>query len=122
MKELSCIVCPNSCSLKVELVDGKYVVTGNKCKRGENFAINEMTRPMRTISSTVRTTFSDAPVVPVRVSSEIPKDKIFDVMKEINKVVLNKRVKRGYKVISNCLDLNIDVIVTSNVLVDKKGE
>jgi CxxC motif-containing protein len=119
MKELTCIVCPNSCSLKIEKVNDAWVVTGNKCKRGENFAINEMTRPMRTISSTVRTTFKDAPVVPVRVSGEIPKDKIFDVMNEINKVLLNKRVKRGYPVIKNCLDLKIDIIVTSNVLVEK---
>lgn len=119
MKELTCIVCPNSCSLKAEKVNNVWVVTGNKCKRGENFAINEMIRPMRTISSTVRTIFPDVPVVPVRVSGEIPKDKIFDVMKEINNVLLDKRVKRGYKVINNCLNLNIDIIVTSNILVEK---
>jgi CxxC motif-containing protein len=119
MKELTCIVCPNSCSLKIEKVNDVWVVTGNKCKRGEKFAINEMTCPMRTISSTVRTTFPDAPVVPVRVSAEIPKDKIFDVMEEINKVILDKRVKRGYKVISSCLGLNVDVIVTSNILIEK---
>jgi len=40
-------------------------------------------------------------------------------MEEINKVILDKRVKRGYKVISSCLGLNVDVIVTSNILIEK---
>lgn len=118
-KELTCIVCPNGCSLKITGEEGNYKVTGNICKRGEEFAINEMTCPKRTISSTVKTIFPDVPVVSVRVSSEIPKDKIFMVMDEINKVVLKEKVGIGFKVIENVLSLGVDVIVTSNILLDK---
>lgn len=121
MKELTCIVCPNSCVLTIEVIDGKIIISGNKCKRGETFALNELSDPKRTISSTVKTVFEDCPVVPVKVSSEIPKTEIFNVMKEINKVVLDKRVGRGYKVIENCLNLNIDIVITSNILIDKRG-
>lgn len=119
MRELVCIVCPRGCSLKINEKDGKYDVSGNFCKRGEQFAISEMTEPKRTICSTVRTVFSDVPVLPVRVSSEIPKEKIFDVMKEINSVKLDKRVSRGDIIIENVLGTGVDVIATSDILCEQ---
>ena len=75
-----------------------------------------MTEPKRTICSTVKTVFADVPVLPVRVSADIPKDKIFDVMREINSVTLDKRISGGDAVIENVLGLGVDVISTSNVL------
>lgn len=85
--ELVCIVCPRGCRINVE----NGVVSGNGCKRGEAFALSEMTCPMRTVCSTVATTFEDYPVLPVRTNGEIPKDKIQDLMKEINAVVVDKK-------------------------------
>lgn len=116
MKELTCIVCPNGCSLRVEKKDGQWEVIGNQCKRGITFAIEEMTHPMRTISSTVRTSFPEVPVIPVRVSAEIPKERIFDVMKQINQVRVEKICGTGDVVIENVLGLQVDVIVTSDIL------
>lgn len=115
MRTLTCITCPNGCLLTVEEKDGQILVSGNKCKRGEAFAVAELTHPMRTISSTVRTTNPQIPVLPVRLSAEIPKEKIFDVMREINQVVVDHPVKTGDVVISQVLGLSADVIVTSNV-------
>lgn len=116
MKELVCIVCPRGCTMCIEEKDGVFLISGNSCKRGEAFAKSEMTNPMRTICTTVATAFSDSPVIPVRVSSDIPKDRIFDVMKEINSVILSERIGRGDKVIENVLGLGVDVIATSDVL------
>ena len=76
-----------------------------------------MTCPKRTICSSVKTAFSDVPVLPVRVSADIPKDRIFDVMAEINKVMLTERVERGAVIIPDVLGLGVDVISTSDVLV-----
>ena len=72
--------------------------------------------PKRTSSSVVKTAFDAVPVLPVRVSAEIPKEKIFDVMNEINHVTVKKRLKRGDAVIKNVLSLGVDVIATSGVL------
>lgn len=116
MREMTCITCPNGCHLQIEERDGKILVTGNQCKRGEAFAISELTHPMRTICSTVRTTCREIPVLPVRVSQEIPKERIFDVMKEINRVVLDHPVSAGDVIIPHVLGLEADVIATSNVL------
>lgn len=116
MKEMTCITCPNGCHLQIEEKDEKILVTGNRCKRGETFAISELTHPMRTICSTVRTTCRAVPVLPVRVSQEIPKERIFDVMREINRVVLDHPVSAGDVIIPHVLGLEADVIATSNVL------
>lgn len=116
MKELVCIVCPRGCTMTLE-GEGKDVkVSGNSCKRGAEFAVSEMTEPKRTICTTVRTAFPDVPVLPVRVSKEIPKDKIFDVMAQINKVTVKERVKRGDTIIKDVLGLGADIIATSGVL------
>ena len=116
-RELTCIGCPLGCTITVTM-DGSTVtaVTGNTCPRGKEFAISEMTAPKRTICSTVKTVFSDVPVLPVRVSDDIPKEKIFDVMREINAVTLKERIGRGDAVIKNVLGLGVDVIATSDLL------
>lgn len=119
MKELTCIVCPNGCTLQVEKNGEEWKVTGGRCRRGEAFAIAEMTNPVRTICTTVATSFKDVPVLPVRVSGDIPKKRIFDVMEEINKVKVTERLGRGAVVIENVLGLGVDVIVTSGILAEQ---
>lgn len=116
MKQLVCIGCPRGCRLTIDENNGEYIVTGNTCPRGKEFAISEMTAPKRTICSTVKTAFSDVPVLPVRVSDDIPREKIFDVMREINAVTLKERIGRGDAVIKNVLGLGVDVIATSDLL------
>lgn len=116
MSKLVCIVCPRGCTMDITERDGNFTVSGNFCKRGEKFALSEMTEPKRTICSTVKTSFKEAPVLPVRVSDEIPKDKIFAVMDEINKVTVTNPVGRGDIIIKNVLDLGVDIIATSDLL------
>lgn len=88
MSKLVCIVCPRGCTLQVEQEGDTFRVTGSSCKRGEAFALSEQTAPMRTLCTTVRTAFPDVPVLPVRLSAEIPKGQIFPVMAAINAVTL----------------------------------
>ncbi|MBQ8082845.1 MAG: DUF1667 domain-containing protein [Clostridia bacterium] len=103
--------------MKVEReADGTITVTGNSCPRGELFAHQELTAPKRTICSTVATAFPEAPVLPVRVSTDIPKEKIFDVMKEIDHVRVTTPVHRGDVLIPDVLGTGADVIVTSDLL------
>ena len=109
--ELVCIVCPRGCRIKIE--DG--VITGNTCKKGEAFARSEMTCPMRTVCSTVRTTFSSMPVLPVRTQGEIPKSEIKNLMKEINKVTVDKKVKKGDIILSGVVGTEVNVIATESI-------
>lgn len=120
--EFVCIVCPNGCSLHVEshpAEDGNgisYEVSGNRCQRGVDFAKTEMTSPKRTICSTVQTVFPEVPVLPVRVSAEIPKERIFDVMAEIAGACVKTPIGRGDVVLHDVCGLGVDVIAASNIL------
>lgn len=113
VRELTCIVCPKGCPLKVELENGAVAnVTGHTCPRGKQYAIDECTHPMRTITTTVRAT--DGSVVPVKTATTIPKELMFECMKEINKAVLPLPAHIGDVVIANILGTGADVIVTAN--------
>ena len=116
MKELVCIVCPRGCRMQITEENGKLQIAGNGCKRGAAFAESEWRDPHRTVCTTVRTAFPDVPVLPVRVSREIPKDRIFDVMREIGRTTVKTKLGRGDIVLENVLGLGADVIATSNVL------
>ena len=55
-RELTCIVCPIGCQLSVTLENGVVTeVIGNTCPRGKQYAIDECTNPVRTITTTART-------------------------------------------------------------------
>lgn len=115
-KELVCIVCPRSCRMQIAEANGELQITGNSCKRGAAFAESEWRDPRRTICTTVRTAFPAVPVLPVRVSAPIPKNRIFDVMREVNHVTVTTRPGRGEIILENVLGLGADVIATSNLL------
>ena len=114
VRELTCIVCPKGCPLKVELENGAIVtVTGHTCPRGKQYAIDECTHPMRTITSTARA--ENGEVIPVKTSTTIPKELMFDCMKEINRVTVKLPAHIGDVVISKVLGTDADVIVTANM-------
>lgn len=81
---------PARCRIKIE----NGIVSGNGCKEA-SFAVSETTCPMRSVCSTVATTFKDYPVLPVRTDGEIPKDKIDELMKQINAVVVSENCIEG---------------------------
>ncbi|NCA67533.1 MAG: DUF1667 domain-containing protein [Clostridia bacterium] len=114
--EMTCIVCPNGCLLKVEMKGEELIVEGAKCKRGNDYARAELTAPKRSLTSTVRTVFEDMPVLPVRTAGEIDKGAIFEVMTEINKVTVKHRVRRGEVIIPNVIGSGIDIISTSDMI------
>ena len=115
--ELTCISCPLGCPLKVETDEnGKVLsVTGNTCKRGEEYGKREVTAPVRMVTSTVRVTGGEAPVVPVRTKTDIPKAKIFDCMEAIRQREVKAPIKLGEVVIENVAGTGVDVIATRAV-------
>jgi CxxC motif-containing protein len=119
MKELICIVCPNGCRLHIEPREhtaSSFSITGNLCKRGEAFAINEMTNPRRSVTTTVRTVFAEVPVLPVRTAQDIPKEKIDSLMHLLAGITIQKKLGIGDAVVKSALGLGIDVIASSNAL------
>lgn len=112
-RNLTCIVCPRGCQMTVTLEDGKVInVEGNFCKRGVTYANDECTNPKRTVTSTVRCL--DGSIVSVKTESTIPKEKMFEVMEEINAVRPEGSLKIGDVVIKNVCGTGVNVVATSN--------
>ena len=114
IREMTCIICPRGCTLSVEL-EGKKVISvkGNACKRGADYAVAECTCPTRTLTTTVMTESGE--VVAVKSNKPVPKELLFDCMREINALVAPASVKQGDVVIANLLDTGADIIVTTYV-------
>jgi len=126
---ITCITCPIGCRITVEAGEGEYLklldrtgeasmysFSGNRCPRGQQFALAEMTAPMRSVTSTVRTVFPDLPVVPVRTRGEVPKGIIPEIIRELAKVKISERIGIGEVVIADILGTGCDIIVTGNML------
>ena len=114
-RELTCIVCPKGCQLKVTLADdGKTPISveGHTCKRGETYAHTECTAPMRTVTSTVAV--CGGGVVPVKTDRTIPKELMFECMKLINQACVSADAPIGTVVIENLLGTGANVITTRN--------
>lgn len=109
-QNLTCIMCPMGCNLTVEKTKNGLTVSGNNCIRGEQFAKEELTSPKRIVTSLIQT---DKGVTSVKTSCPIPKNMIFDVMKEIDKVHV-KSAKIGDVVIENVLNTGANIVVTKN--------
>ena len=113
-RNLTCIVCPIGCQLSVTLEDGVVTeVTGNTCPRGKQYAIDECTNPVRTVTSTVRTVGGG--VIPVKTDRPIPKELMFDCMDEIDRAVAALPAHIGDVVIENLLGTDANVIITANM-------
>lgn len=112
MKEFTCIICPRGCRLTV---DDNMNVTGNTCPRGKQYAISELTNPVRTITSSVRVNNREDLLVSVKTSGSIPKGKIFEVMDEINKLSVSAPTRIGDIVKKDILGLGVDIVITKNI-------
>ncbi|MDY0064607.1 MAG: DUF1667 domain-containing protein [Bacilli bacterium] len=111
MSEFICIVCPRGCRLQV---DKNNKVTGNFCKRGEVYGIQEATNPTRVVTSTVRITNSELVRLPVMTSRPIPKNKIFAVMEAIQNITVPAPVQMREVILENVCDLGVNIIATRN--------
>ena len=113
VKELICIVCPRGCHLAVDTELEK--VTGNTCKRGDIYGLNEVKNPTRIVTSTVKIDGCDNIVVPVKTEEPIPKGMIFDVMKEINKASVKLPMKVGDVIIEDVLGTGVSIVSAKTV-------
>ena len=101
-RELICIGCPMGCPLTVTL-DGGAVVTvqGNTCPRGDAYARKEVTAPTRIVTTTVRVTGGVLAAVSCKTRTDIPKDKIFAVVRALKAVTVAAPVTIGQVVLPN---------------------
>lgn len=118
----NCTTCPSECLLTVEVerdVDGAVAavrsVTGNNCPRGNKFAHQELTCPIRVLTTTVAVSGGDEALLPVRTAEAIPLALHAQAMSLIRGLVVNAPIRMGDVVLENLLDTNINLIASMDI-------
>lgn len=120
--QFNCTTCPSECFLTVKVehdADGAVVevrsVTGNSCPRGDKFAHQELTCPMRVLTTTVAVSGGDEALLPVRTAEAIPLELHAKAMDLIRGLVVKAPIRMGDVVLPNLLDTGTDLIASMDI-------
>ncbi len=113
--KIICVACPKGCRLKVSRDGETFVVSEQGCKRGEQYARQEMTDPRRMVATTVQIKNSAHPLLPVYTAAPFPKAKIRPLLDELIKIKLTPPIGMGKVVMKNALGTGIDVVASRDM-------
>jgi CxxC motif-containing protein len=113
-KEMTCITCPRGCRLEVEYDSSIISVRGNECKRGIQYARDEIFDPRRIVTTTVKTTLKVG-YLPVKTSTAIPKHLVKNVIAELRTVTVSSPVQIGTVIKKDICGTGADIIATREV-------
>ncbi len=116
-KVITCINCPVGCRMTVTLSDSGEVVSvsGNTCPRGDRYARQECTRPMRVITAVLPVQGSRVPLS-VKTASPIPREMIPQIMAELSQVHPVLPIRSGDVVVENILNTGVHIVATRTLL------
>lgn len=114
--DVTCVVCPMGCRMTVTYIDNEYTVSGNTCKRGAKYGVEEVTNPKRVITSTVKLEGSYLNLLPVKTNGSIPKELMFDVMEVLNNITISTPVHVGDIIIKDVLGTGVDIVSSKTML------
>lgn len=113
-QEYICILCPRGCQLTAVKNDndGSIEMSGNFCPRGKGYAVEEMTNPMRTVTTSVYAKGGEVPLVSVKTSAPVPKDAVGNVLCEAAAITVEAPVAIGQVLIQNVAGTGSNLIAT----------
>ncbi len=110
---LTCIICPRGCALHVQGEGEAFTVSGNACPKGAQYAKDECTHPVRTVTAVVRVANRVDTMLSVKTTAPIPKEHIFDLMDVLNAVRVDAPVCSGDVIVADIY--GTDVIATKTI-------
>ena len=113
--ELICICCPLGCRVNIERNGDDFTVTGNTCPRGRDYAISELTAPVRMVTSSVPVVGSIEKTVSVKTDKPIAKELIFKALETLKGVVVTAPIKEGDIIVSNVLNTGVNFVATREI-------
>jgi len=116
-KEIICIGCPMGCPVILEH-EGQDIkkISGNECKRGSKYAVQEFSDPRRSISTTVAISNALWQRLPVKITAPVQKDRVIEAAKIIHTIHVSAPIKMGQILLENLFDEpNVHVIATRSM-------
>ena len=115
-KKVTCIICPMGCKIQLNQKGQQVdILSGNKCKQGIDYAVSEALDPRRMVTSSILVRGGEWPLVSVKTSEAVPKEKIFSILKEIQKMSVDAPIQQGTVLMKNVLQTGIDIIATKTI-------
>ena len=85
------------------------------CRRGQEYARQEISNPARTLTSTVPVHGGDIAMVPVRAAAAIPKGLIMKAMEQVRSVTAEAPVEIGDTLLSDLAGTGVPLVATRSV-------
>ena len=95
VRNMICIICPRGCALTADITEKGVTVTGNACPKGAEYAINECTNPVRTVTATVRVSNRYNTIVSVKTAAPVAKSRMMEVMAALRQTQVEAPVAIG---------------------------
>ena len=111
---LLCIVCPEGCEIEATETNGEFKFLPGICKRGQEYAAQEIVNPCRYLTTTVQLTGAEQNMLPVRTFEAIPKEKLIQAMNQIVDVTVTAPVNIGDIICSDMANTGIALIASKS--------
>ena len=109
-RNITCIVCPMGCKLKVSGSADDLQVDGGKCPKGKDYAFDEVTNPMRMVCTTVKINGGIHSVIPVKTDKPIADKYKYEVVHAVKDIILSSPVKMGDVVVSDLFGTGVNIV------------
>lgn len=114
-EKVICVTCPKGCTLEVTRDGNTVVSVVNGCKRGHEYAQQELTDPRRMVATSVRVKGGLHPLLPVYTSAPFPKPRISELLAVLREVEVEAPIKLDDIVLKNVLDSGLDIYASRTV-------
>lgn len=116
IEKIICITCPKGCTLEVTKEGNTIVDVKSGCKRGHEYAHNEIDDPRRMVASTVMVEGGLHPLLPVFTSAAFPKPRIPELLGELRKIRVKAPIRMEDVVLENALGTGINILASRDVV------
>lgn len=115
-KRIVCVACPIGCEINVHTDEnGELKILGNRCKRGYEYAKDEVTNPKRVLTMSVKVEDGEIELVSVKTDGAIPKKLIPQAIEFLKALKIPAPIKVGDILIEDLLNTGVKVVATRTV-------
>ncbi|MDD2648510.1 MAG: DUF1667 domain-containing protein [Eubacteriales bacterium] len=114
-RELICVCCPMGCRISADNSGGSWNFSGYTCKRGLEYASQEVAHPSRVLTASIPLSNRSVPVS-VKSASPLPKELLISAMRQILSLKVEAPVSIGQVLLKDVCGTGISLIATSDVL------
>ena len=112
---LHCIVCPEGCEMEVGRSDGDFVFPHEICRRGQDYARQEIENPCRVLTTTVPVVGGEIAMLPVKTREPIPKGLLMRAMAIVATLRVEAPIGAGDTVCRDIAGSGVDLVACRSV-------